>query len=437
MCAFDIGMRDSIEMESSRGQTDDARLLVLGYRGTLRPLQSQNPPPAMETLLEPWLGQAWPRLDQHVPQQHRVFQDEPVPLRSLLPLLKDRLIGILTQALGADGITSGKSSASDMMREFPLLQALIRTAVCEWVAAIGTFLQRLHRDQAWLAASLRLIKLPPIESISATASDMHAGGHSVLRVCFQGGCCLYYKPRPLTGEWLWHHLVVSIAQIDSQLRLPAACVFSPDIHRNYGWVESVFPDENCFPNPADANPPAALDYWHAAGAMLCLAEHARLTDLHLGNIVATPAGPAVTDAECFATPMLRQLSCDKSSREQAPISRAIGRDPQHRTASSQTRLKPAGCLRLVRPRRACVGYPASSLVAVFRWPLSAHFRSRGTGRSWQRTRTNHRHRGPAANVEWLPPCGRVADPCPQNASRAGFTVAFSSGEAARSAHRAS
>ncbi len=290
MCAFDIGMRDSIEMESSRGQTDDARLLVLGYRGTLRPVQRQNLPPVMETLLEPWLAQAWQRLDQHAPQQHRVFQGEPVPLRSLLPLLKDRLLGIFTQTVGAIEIAPDSPSASETFREFPLLQPLIASAVCEWVAAIGTFLQRLHRDQSYLAVSLRWIKLPPIESISAAASDMHAGGHSVLRVCFQGGGCLYYKPRRVTGEWLWHHLLASIAQIDSQLRLPAARVFSPDIDRNYGWAESVFSDENCFSNLRTRSPPVGAGYWHAAGAMLCLAQHARLTDLHLGNIVATPSG---------------------------------------------------------------------------------------------------------------------------------------------------
>jgi lantibiotic modifying enzyme len=314
-------MRDSIEMESSSGQTDDSRLLVLGYHGTLRPVQRQNLPPAMETLVDPWLAQAWQRLDQHVPQQHRVFQGEPVPLGSLFPVLKDRLIGILTQAVGA--FAPGKTSTTNMAREFPLLQPLIHNAIAEWVAAIGTFLQRLHRDRSWLAVSLRLIKLPSIESIFGAASDMHGGGHSVLRVCFQGGGCLYYKPRPVTGEWLWQTLLHAIAFIDPQLHLPAARVFAPDLNRNYGWAESVFPDENCFSNPADASPPALVDYWHAAGAMLCLAQHSRLTDLHLGNIIATPSGPAVTDAECFATPVLRQLSRDKSSPEQAPISRAL------------------------------------------------------------------------------------------------------------------
>ncbi|MGC1870830.1 MAG: DUF4135 domain-containing protein [Acidobacteriaceae bacterium] len=309
-------------MKPSSGQTDDARLLVMGYRGTLRPVQCQNLPPVMETLLEPWIAQAWQRLNQRVPQPHRVFQGEPVPLDSLLPLLKDRLIGILTQALGASGIVPGEASASDMVREFPLLQPLIRSALCEWVAAIGTFLQRLHRDQSWLARSLQCGALPSIQSVSGAASDMHAGGHSVLRVCFQGGSCLYYKPRPLTGEWLWRHLLNTIGRLDPQFHLSGARVLTTDDTRRYGWAESVFPEEKCFSNSPAATRPAAVDYWHAAGAMICLAQHARLTDLHLGNIVATPCGPAVTDAECFATPILPQAHAEKSSPAQAALSEA-------------------------------------------------------------------------------------------------------------------
>lgn len=322
-----IRMRDPMGKKSSNGQTDEARLLVMGYRGTLRPSRSQNLPAAMESLLEPWLAQASYRLNQRVPQQLRVFQGEPVPLHSLLPLLKDRLVGILTQALGGIGIDPNVPPASDTLRDFPLLQPLIRSAISEWVAAIATFLQRLRRDQQWVAAGLQHSVLPPIESISGTASDAHAGGHSVLRLCFRGGGCLYYKPRPVTGEWLWHALLGAIAHLDPQLRLPAARVFTRDTDCRYGWAESVFAQEirlsNGFDESSTSSSPGTVDYWHAAGAMLCLAQHAHLTDLHLGNIVATPSGPAVTDAECFATPLLRRFPGEKSLQQPAALSDAL------------------------------------------------------------------------------------------------------------------
>lgn len=324
MTAFPIGMRDSIGMEPLSAHTDNSHLLVMGYRGTLRPMQCQNLPQAMETLLEPWLAHASQLLVQRVPQQHLVFQGEPFPLESLLPLLKDRLIGILTQAVGAIGVAPGEPSVSDIFRDFPLLPSLIRNAVSEWASAVGTFLQRLHRDQPWMAAALHCFPLPPIEAIFGTASDAHAGGHSVLRVCFRGGGCLYYKPRPVTGERLWHALLDAIARIDPQLRLPAARVFTRDTDCRYGWAESVFPEENCFSSASQGRSPATVvDYWHAAGAMLCLAQFARLTDLHLGNIVATPWGPAVTDAECFATPTLHRPPGEKHLQKHVPISDAL------------------------------------------------------------------------------------------------------------------
>jgi lantibiotic modifying enzyme len=310
-------------MGSAGGLTGDARLLVLGYRGTLRPVEREMLPPAMEALLEPWLAQAWHRLNQRVPQEHGLFQGEPISLESLLPLLKDRLIGILTQALGAIGIDPNNPATSHIYRDFPLLQPLIRSAISEWAAAIGTFLQRLHRDQSRLAALLQCPQLPPIESISATASDMHGGGHSVLRVCFQGGGCLYYKPRPLTGEWLWHALLNAIAGLDPQLHLPGARVLTGAADDRYGWIESVFPEENYFSNSSEKRPPATVDYWHLAGALLCLAQHVHLTDLHLGNIVATASGPVVTDAECFATPILHQTGREDSSHRQAALSDSL------------------------------------------------------------------------------------------------------------------
>jgi lantibiotic modifying enzyme len=85
----------------------------------------------------------------------------------------------------------------------------------------------------------------------------------------------------------------------------------------------VFPEENPFSPAFDAASAVTVDYWHAAGAMLCLAQHVRLTDLHLANIVATARGPAITDAECFATPKLHCSQGEKSSPREEAFSDAM------------------------------------------------------------------------------------------------------------------
>ena len=425
-------------MESSSGKTDDARLLVMGYCGTLRPVQCQNFPPAMETLLEPWLAQASQRLNQHVCQQHRVFQGAPVPLESLLPLLKDRLIGILTQAVGVSGFASGDPTASDMLREFPLLQPLIRGAVCEWVEAIGTFLQRLHRDQSWLAASLRLVTLPPIQSISGAASDMHAGGHLVLRVCFQGGGCLYYKPRPLTGEWLWQRLLDAIVRLDPQLNLPASRVLPSDATSRYGWAESVRPEESRFCDSSDTTPAAdcrllARRRSDALPCATCPADRPAPREYHRHSLAGQPSPMQnVWQLQSFVIRPPKNLH-----NNQSPRLRYIGCDSRYRTSPQQTRFSPTRCLRLVRTRCTCLRRHASRVVGVIGRTVPAHFRRRGTCRPGQRTHPDHSHRSVAADVERLSPCCRAAPSRPRNPPRARLAMAFGSGKTARATHRAS
>ncbi len=387
-------MCDSFLIGALDHQPGDARLLVVGYRGTLRAASSsarglphsanddeafiEYQPPIMERMLEPWLAKAWGQLTERIPRDLLTFRGAPVPLYSLLLLLKERLIGVLTQAVGAESIEPGAQSsqwgASDILLKYPLLAPLCRSVVAEWVSSTATFLRRLHKDQQWIAADLRLPELPPVESISGTASDAHAGGHSVLRVCFRGGGCLYYKPRPVTGEWLWHKLLDAIARLDPELRLPASRVLGDGSRLDYGWASSVLPnDESLAENSderAESHSAGTLGYWHAAGAMLCLAQHARLTDLHLGNIVATPRGPAVTDAECFATQDLHPRRDVKVSLDHATISDAVGS------------LVSTGLL----PLRSPTGYPDVSGLFGHAAPVSGLRLPK-----WEESRDGHYH----------------------------------------------
>lgn len=283
-------------------RAEETRLLVLGYGGTLRPdlnyrsdsLPSDDyavMPPSMLALVEPLLREAVRRIQEQTEDAQRYFSGEPIPLDALLSLLTERLCGILTQVV-AEFTDVPRQVADDLFPCFPFLLPLLHYSVYEWVSATVTFLRRLHCDGPRLISWLGLPVQTPIESVRGTASDVHEGGQVVLRVSWKGGRCLYYKPRLVTGEWLWHRLLETIAQFDSSLHLPASRVLTEERRFHYGWVESV----------EAAGHHAGTDYWHAAGATLCLAQFARLTDLHFGNILATPSGPAVTDTECLATP---------------------------------------------------------------------------------------------------------------------------------------
>jgi len=317
----------AVKSDCSSVSMANRQLLVLGYQGTLGPdsdvcdvagptrdatrnghATGEISTPWMEAAIEPLLTEAVKQLGSRVPAARRMFGGAPIPSDSLVCILRDRLRGILTQAMAACSETIDPfrlTSSNELVRIFPVLSQLVKRAVVEWAEAAAVFHNRLHQDGSRLAGWLGVDAMPPIESVCGAASDLHPGGHIVLRVAFTGGRCLYYKPRPVSGEWLWHRLLAHLAEAEPALCLPAARVLPGSNAGRYGWAQSVLPWESDSQERQSAtewSSATTAAYWHAAGAMLCLAQQVRLTDLHLGNMLATPSGPAVTDAECFGTP---------------------------------------------------------------------------------------------------------------------------------------
>jgi lantibiotic modifying enzyme len=274
-------------------------LLALGYHRTLQPdpafHTTATNPPQLSTLLDSLLAAARTQLDHRLPPTQQTFNGEAIPIASLLINLQQRLQDILTLPL-ANHLSTASSpypiTSAYLTREHPALAPLLTQSISEFVTSTITFILRLREDAPRLAHWLGMPMLPPIESLTATASDTHPGGHPVLQVLFRGGTGLYYKPRPVTGEWLWHALLQSVTTADPDLQLQAARVLPGRNPHRYGWMESL----------SSRSEPPSPRYWKNAGAILCLAHHVRLTDLHFENILATPLGPAVVDAECLASP---------------------------------------------------------------------------------------------------------------------------------------
>lgn len=296
-------------------QLDESHLLVLGYQGTLRPRDqpcqavpgqqlSQHPPPALEEFLAPWIMQAVSDLARRTAPSLLAFQGQPIPLEGMLLILKDRLLGLLIQAFDQQ---NSQQSTNFRIDHLPVLSHLLNRTAAEWASATAVFLKRFSDDHQNLAKAHGLDRLPAVQSVSGCGSDVHAGGHVALRVTFaSAGLTLYYKPRAVTGEWLWHGLLQRIARHEPELSLPVARVHAFQGRLHYGWMDSLVTGEQTVPgsqlHQQHAATVAEADYWHRAGAILCLAQHVCLTDLHLANILATPSGPAVLDAECLATP---------------------------------------------------------------------------------------------------------------------------------------
>lgn len=290
-------------------------MLVLGYEHTLRPkytnsktyIDGQTPgpivsPPQLEAIVASRTAEALSHLSHRIPTPERSFAGSAIPLDGIITALQQRLRGILIQTIALELDTCPNPDSLTQQRllhKFPVLNALLQRAVHDWVSATTIFHSRLHRDKSRLAAWLGVPELQAVESITGTGSDVHPGGHMVLRVLFRGGPCIYYKPRPVTGEWLWNNLLQVIAAQEPALTMPVARVLQGSTTAHYGWAESAWPNDLQTTASPDSR---AAGYWHIAGAMLCFAYHVCLSDLHLGNIIATPCGPVVIDAECLGSP---------------------------------------------------------------------------------------------------------------------------------------
>ncbi len=278
-------------------------LLVLGYEGTLMqdmdlpataPAETENAQWTSGLSLEPWLESASLDLHRRSSVEHSGAGWERIDLCAWFNALRSRLSGILTQIiLDRPDLTERK-----IAHQFPVLSALLNDAIAEWVDAVAVFLHRLHNDASGVATWLGYQKLPELVSLSPSSADLHDGGHTALRLIFQDRSCIYYKPRPVTGEWLWDRLVHAVNG-HSSLQLPSAPVLAGK-DGQYGWIMSLPPHEKL--QDWNKNSAEARRYWEAAGATLCLAEHVRMTDLHMANLMATPSGPGLFDTETLGTP---------------------------------------------------------------------------------------------------------------------------------------
>jgi len=275
-------------------------LLVLGYQGTLIPdpdcsaASTGEAGCVREFPLDPWVTEALRELNLRISDEERLCGGERIDLGALVEGLRERLRGMLTQVLAV----SPEATEESIARNFPVLAALLKGAAAEWVDGIAVFLKRLQGDAARLAAWLGYARLPAPESLTPARSDAHAGGHQVMRLLFRHECCIYYKPRAVTGEWLWDRLVHAVND-HSSLRLGSAAALA-GANSRYGWVVSLQPHAEL--HDWDRGSAQASEYWRAAGATLCLAEHVRMTDLHMANMMATCCGPAPVDAESLGTP---------------------------------------------------------------------------------------------------------------------------------------
>ncbi len=197
--------------------------------------------------------------------------------------------------------------------KYPVLGRLLATAVDFWVEATTEFIQRLARDWDAIEQTFGLITnnksrdnnvetlpspgrgefkaepqpLGKVSQIKTSLSDPHNQGRTVILLTFESGLKLVYKPKDLSLEVAWNHL---LDWCNHQSKLLDFKVIEVLNQGDYGWVEYV--------EHQPCKDKAAVDrFYQRAGMLLCLIYVLRGTDCHHGNLIASGEHLVIIDTE--------------------------------------------------------------------------------------------------------------------------------------------
>lgn len=177
--------------------------------------------------------------------------------------------------------------------EYPSLEEICETLVCNWVGTVREFLGRLDRDRDKLPN--HFVGMPsdtPVQAVQAGLSDPHLGGRSVARVHFGGGASVIYKPRTVAPEVHFATLLGYLNTRDITHRLRAAYCWDRGA---YGWMEDVKEQ------PCNSAAKVEAFYWRM-GALLGAIYLANGVDIHRENLVAAEECPVLIDLETLWHP---------------------------------------------------------------------------------------------------------------------------------------
>lgn len=197
------------------------------------------------------------------------------------------IIEAFIRRLRADGLKK-------LFVERPVLARLIAVASQQWIDASLEFLERLARDLDGPIASLAGSASRPrrVERIRIGLSDLHNGGRSVIKVIFDTGLTLGYKPKDLRVDLAFDGL---LRWLDERGAPPSASLPATRARDGYGWVEWLEPS-------ACADRDEAAIFFRRSGAMLCLLRVLQGNDFHFENVLACGPVPCPVDLETVVHP---------------------------------------------------------------------------------------------------------------------------------------
>lgn len=189
-----------------------------------------------------------------------------------------------------DSLMNGGLKAFFM--EYSFLARLVTTHIEQWIDTVEEFCDRLTTDYPTLVD--RFGAAPGLGAITAidARGDYHNGGRQIFCLTFESGQKVAYKPRDMQITAAYYELLTWVNKASELPPFETLAVLSQP---EYGWIEWI-------------DPMAALSegdveqYYHRAGALICLLYVVGFSDGHLENIIAASDQPVAIDVETLAQP---------------------------------------------------------------------------------------------------------------------------------------
>ncbi|WP_440765762.1 type 2 lanthipeptide synthetase LanM family protein [Natronorubrum sp. DTA7] len=179
--------------------------------------------------------------------------------------------------------------------EYPVFARLLTTQIRQWYEHLEEFSRRLQSDRELLAERFTEDgDLGDVVEIYSLADDTHGDGRAIMRVEFESGVTVAYKPRSVGAGATFYDVLDDLDEY-----LPVTVGIDPTYvcRDGYGWMEWI--------ERRDCRTERDVErYYRRAGALSCLAYVLEFTDCHLENLVSAGSTPALVDAETIFHPYI-------------------------------------------------------------------------------------------------------------------------------------
>ena len=184
--------------------------------------------------------------------------------------------GFVQSSVGYDAFVEDMT-AGGLIRLFdekPVLLRLVATTTRQWLTTSSEFLNRLDGDLERIRHNiLHRDADSQVIHVQGGLSDPHRGGRAVLRIEFDDGSSVMYKPRDLRLDVAWQSLVERLNREGPiELRTPEAISCE-----GYGWTEFI--EHTGCDSEQDCQ-----RFFRRAGAWLALLHCFAASDIHHENI---------------------------------------------------------------------------------------------------------------------------------------------------------